>query len=245
MSISKRQEQILELLQENISLTVEKLSQLTYTSPSSIRRDLAKLQNLHLLKRTHGGASLPESSSRIIPLENRMEINISEKKKIAKKASSLICDGQYIMLDSSSSANFLIPYIAEHKNITLFTNSLLTAIDAVNHGIKVHCLGGYNANNSFTLSGPECYRSISKIHTDIFFFSLNSLDKYGTISSPSEDGIYIRKLMMKNSDKSVFLCDSQKFGRCSTYTFSSIDDVDVAVFDSPYKELQTKCEIIV
>ena len=245
MSISKRQEQILELLQENISLTVEKLSELTYTSPSSIRRDLTKLQNLHLLKRTHGGASLPETTSKIIPIENRMEINTAAKKKIARKACSLICDGQYIMLDSSSSASFLIPYIAEHKNVTLFTNNMLTAIDAVNHGIKVHCLGGYNTNNSFTLSGPDCYRAVSEIHTDIFFFSLNSLDKDGIISSPSEDGVYIRKLMMKNSDKSVFLCDSQKFNNSSTYTFSSINDVDVAVFDVPYKELNAKCEIIV
>ena len=45
MSISKRQEQILELLNKNGFMTVEKLSQLTYTSTSSIRRDLTKLGN--------------------------------------------------------------------------------------------------------------------------------------------------------------------------------------------------------
>lgn len=234
----------MELLQENISLTVEKLSELTYASPSSIRRDLTKLQNIHFLRRTHGGAVLLDSASKITPLSNRLEINITEKKKIAKKASSLICDGQCIMLDSSSSTSFLIPYIANHKNITLFTNNMLTAVDAVNHGIKVHCLGGYNTNNSFTLSGPECYRAISQIHADIFFFSLNSLDKDGTISSPSEDGIYLRQLMMKNSYKSVFLCDSHKFNQSSVYTFASIDDIDVAVFDEPYKNLKTKCQII-
>ena len=48
MSITKRQEQILKFLQEHGFLSVEKLSQLTYTSPSSIRRDLTALQNMYL-----------------------------------------------------------------------------------------------------------------------------------------------------------------------------------------------------
>ncbi|MBR5797552.1 MAG: DeoR family transcriptional regulator, partial [Clostridia bacterium] len=51
MSISKRQEEILELLNEHNFLTVERLATLTYTSPSSIRRDLTHLQNLSLIKR--------------------------------------------------------------------------------------------------------------------------------------------------------------------------------------------------
>ena len=55
MSISKRQMQILALLDENEFMSVERLSHLTYTSPSSIRRDLTKLQNLSLIRRTHGG----------------------------------------------------------------------------------------------------------------------------------------------------------------------------------------------
>ena len=58
MSITKRQEQILQLLNENRFMTVEKLSKLTYTSASSIRRDLTKLQNMYFIKRTHGGASI-------------------------------------------------------------------------------------------------------------------------------------------------------------------------------------------
>ena len=57
MSTTQRQEEILELLNEHGFLTVERLSELTYTSPSSIRRDLARLGALSLIKRTHGGAS--------------------------------------------------------------------------------------------------------------------------------------------------------------------------------------------
>lgn len=244
MSISTRQEEILKLLDENISLSVEKLSELIYASPSSIRRDLTKLQNMQLIKRVHGGASILNEVNRVVPFRNRMEINTVEKKKIAKKAASLICDGQYIMLDASSTANFLIPHIAKHKDVTIFTYNIITAMNAINHGISTRCIGGCSINGSPTLTGAKLYQDITEIHSDILFFSLHSLDKNGIISSPSETGICIRRLMLENTDKSVFLCTGQKFNQRSPYAFSSLDDIDAAVFDVPYPELKTKCKIL-
>ena len=85
MSISKRQEEILELLNEHSFLTVERLATLTYTSPSSIRRDLTRLQNLSLIKRTHGGASIFNAIHQSVPLNSRMSQSIAEKRKIAKR----------------------------------------------------------------------------------------------------------------------------------------------------------------
>ena len=58
MNISKRQEQILELLRENGFVTVENLSKSLFTSPASIRRDLTRLEDMCFIKRTHGGASV-------------------------------------------------------------------------------------------------------------------------------------------------------------------------------------------
>jgi len=145
MSITKRQEEILEHLNEHIFLTVERLAELTFTSASSIRRDLSTLQNLSLIKRTHGGASIFNAVNQAIPLNSRMSKNITEKQRIAKKAASLLRDGQSVMLDGSSTAGFLVPYIAKHKDMILFTNNMHTAINAVNYGITTHCIGGSHA----------------------------------------------------------------------------------------------------
>ncbi|MBQ4110892.1 MAG: DeoR/GlpR transcriptional regulator [Clostridia bacterium] len=243
MSISKRQEQIMELLNKNGFITVEKLSELTYTSASSIRRDLTKLQNMYFIKRTHGGANIL-NANQVAPLDNRLMQNTVAKRKIAKKAESLICDGQIIMLDGSSTAGFLIPYIAKHKDITLFTNNMITAINAINYGVKTHCIGGTSVNNSAVLSGPQSYKMISEIHPDILFFSSYALDKNGIISDPTEEENYLRMLMLENAGQSVFLCDCDKFNRKSLYTLASINDVDIAVFDIVWKELNAKCKIL-
>lgn len=244
MSISKRQEQILELLQEHSFLTVTKISQLTYTSPSSIRRDLTHLENMCFIKRTHGGASILNENNQAAPLNNRMSQNIIGKRKIAKKAATLIFDDQTIMLDGSSTAGFLIPQIAKHKNIVLFTNNMITAMNAINYGIKTHCIGGSSVNNSAVLSGTQSYKNVMEIHPDILFFSSHSLDINGIITDPTPEENYLRSLMLANAKVSVFLCDSEKFNKKSLYTLGSINDVDYAVFDAPWNELKVKCKIL-
>ena len=240
MNISKRQEQILELLRENGFITVENLSKLLYTSPASIRRDLTRLEDMCFLKRTHGGASVLNDINHAIPLNSRMTKNIINKKKIASIASSLIKDGQIIMLDGSTTASFLVPHIAKHKNVVLFTNNMITAINAINYGIKTHCIGGTSVNNSAVLSGPNSYDEVSKVHSNICFFSSNALDENGVISDPTEEENYLRCLMLQNTDKSVFLCDSEKFDRRSIYTLTTIDKVDFVVFDATWDKLKIK-----
>jgi len=244
MSITKRQEEILEHLNEHTFLTVERLAELTYTSPSSIRRDLSRLQGLSLIKRSHGGASIFNALNQAIPLNSRMSKNITEKRQIAKKASVLLRDGQSVMLDGSSTAGFLVPYIAKHKDMILFTNNMHTAINAVNYGITTHCIGGFSVDHSAVLSGTQAYRTISEIYPDILFFSSKSLSRSGVISDPIQEENYIRSLMLENAKCSVFLCDSEKFDSEALYGLTTLENIDVCVFDKPYPELRTRCRIL-
>lgn len=244
MSITKRQQQILDLLQTERSLSVEKLAELTYTSPSSIRRDLTQLQNLCFIKRTHGGASILDENNRAAHLNSRMTQNIVGKRIIAKKASALISDGQSIMLDGSTTAGFLVPYIAKHRDITLFTNNMITAINAINYGIETHCIGGKSVNSSAVLAGGAAYRAVAEVHTDILFFSSRSLSSDGVISDPTEEENHMRRLMLQNAAKTVFLCDSGKFDTSSLYRLTTVTDTDVCVFDAPYNSLFAKCTLL-
>lgn len=244
MSISKRQEQILALLQEHRFLSVEKLSQLTYTSPSSIRRDLTQLQNMYLIKRTHGGASFLDHSDLPASLDIRMTQNIVGKRIIAKKAATLLREGQSILLDSSTTAGFLIPHIAKLSRVTLFTNNMITAMNAINYGITTHCIGGEAVRQSAALSGEAAYRAVTELSPDILFFSSHSLDMTGVISDPTSEENYIRVLMLQNARQKVFLCDHEKFGRRSLYTLTSLNRVDVCVFDQPWPELNADCTIL-
>ncbi len=244
MSITNRQTQILNILNERTYITVDELSALTFTSPSSIRRDLTYLQNNGLVKRSHGGVTLPEPINGVASFYDRTHKNMKEKRIIAQKAAALLEDGQNILLDSSSTAAFLLPYIAKFNHAAVFTNNLSTALNAIELGINTHCLGGHSIRGSSALSGAETYRALSNIKADILFFSSQSLDCQGNITDSTEEENFARILMLQSTKTSVFLCDSEKFNTSSVYKLGNLNDMDFAVFDKGFDGLSTSCTLL-
>ena len=244
MSISQRQNVILQFLAERRFITVQELARLTYTSPSSIRRDLAHLQNMGLVKRSHGGVSLPDPARGVASFHDRRSKNVAEKRLIAKKAAVLLKDNQSILLDGSSTAGFLLPHIAKLKGTTLFTNNMSTALAAIELGVDTHCIGGRAVNGSSVLSGIEAYRSVAALRADILFFSSQSLDRDGTISDSTQEENYLRSLMIQSAKESVFLCSNDKFDQRALHALTSLDEIGCAVFDREYPELQCRCTIL-
>ncbi len=237
MRISERQRQLLALLKTHVFCSVEHLAQSTYTSPSSIRRDLSYLQTQGLVRRTHGGASLAEDPAYVPALQNRMLRNVPEKRRIARLAAQLVEDGMSVLLDGSSTASFLLPHLAQHQRIQLFTNSMTTALQATELGIATHCLGGRCVRNGAVLAGEETCRAVSELYTDLFFFSSQCLDETGRITDSTQEENELRQAMLRQARTRVFLCDSAKFGKRTLYRLGHLRDLDAAVFDRPYPQL--------
>ena len=244
MGISERQNEILKIIGENTYVSVNELSRRTFTSPSSIRRDLTRLENLGLVNRSYGGASLPEINGRVAGFYNRLTKSIKEKRLIAQKASALLKSGQSILLDSSTTASFMIPYIAKIDSAVVFTNNLEIAVSAIKQGICTHCVGGSSINGSVSLGGSQAYKALSDISVDMMFFSSQSLSIDGMISDSTEEENYVRSVMLERANKTVFLCDSTKFNTKSLYTLTSLDCIDYVVFDKDFDGLTTKARLL-
>ncbi len=237
MHTTERQDRILSIIKEKVYISVSELAKLTFTSPSSIRRDLTYLQNNGLVQRSHGGVSLPEAVSGVASFANRKAKNTREKRLIAKKAATLLQEGQTILLDGSSTAIYLLPHIAKFSTIKVYTNNLSTAMEAIELGIDTNCMGGHSISGSLVLTGPDTCRVIEGLNADICFFSSKSLGQDGCISDPNLEENYIRQLMLGCVKQSVFLCDSSKFGKQSLYHLAPLDQVSVSIFDIPYPQL--------
>ncbi len=244
MKINERQTLILKALETEVFLSVEMLAKRFYTSPSSIRRDLANLEQYKLVHRTHGGVTTCNPLDKVASFARRMTQNVQGKHAVAKKAAAFLRDGMNIMLDSSTTARFLIEHIAKYKGVTVFTNNMETALESIANGVKTHCFGGRCFNESPVLIGSDAERSISNIHTDIFFFSSQSLDACGVISDSCEEETHLRSIMLKHTDKKIFLCDKEKFNKRSLYTLTTLDAIDACVLEQEWKELDASCEII-
>lgn len=226
-----RKELIVEILKRDKFVSVNDLAKLTYTSASSIRRDLTALENKGVVSRFYGGARLTGSDNIAAPFERRLNKNHIEKNIIAKKASSLLCDNQTIILDSSSSSYYMIPYIAKLKNPTVFTNNMLTAEKLIECGVKTYCTGGTSENNTYVLTGSIACDCIKNICADILFFSTFAIDEDGILSDCTEAENYLRQLMIKSSKTSVFLCDSEKLRTRSLFRLCDVSEIDYIFCD--------------
>ena len=140
MELNERQQHIMELIREKGKIGVVSLAKELNYSEMTIRRDLTKMEKEGLLKRSHGMALENDINSQ--PITTRSHAQDVEKRKLCKEAAQYLTDKMTVFLDSSSTCLYLVPYIAEHKEMTIFTNSVQVLLSAANFHIPCYLTGG-------------------------------------------------------------------------------------------------------
>ena len=123
----ERRNAILSKLSTEGKVIVADLSREFDVTEETIRRDLEKLDNEGLAKKTYGGAVLSQSLHIDLPFKVRKHFNVELKQKVAEKVADLVNDGDYIMMDASSTAIYATQYIKNLKKKGVsseFLNSL-------------------------------------------------------------------------------------------------------------------------
>ncbi len=221
----QRREEILNYLNEHTSATVEKLAKMLFVSPPTLRRDLNALAEEGKVLRTHGGVVLRKTAECEIPLVLREEENSAPKRVIAEKAARHINNGDVIFLDASSTASYLIPHFKRFKDIVVITNSPKSSLALGEENIKNYCTGGLLLSRSVAYVGSGALDFLSRINADVFFFSSRGYSPGGFITDSSVEESEIKRAMMKNAEKSVYLCDTSKEGKKYMYNICRTKDV--------------------
>jgi DeoR/GlpR family transcriptional regulator of sugar metabolism len=226
--IKEREKHILQQLLKNKSVTVKELARELYASEPSIRRDLKSLETQGLIRRVHGGAMLEEHSSSLmkIPFVMRELENSDAKLIIAKKAAELVNDGDTIMLDASSSAYALIPFLAKKSNITVITSGVKALMLLTECGINTYSTGGHVIGSCLSLVERDSYNMLSSYNADVAFFSCRGVSADGMLTDFSIEENVVRQTMIKRSKKAYLLCASEKIGKCYMHNLCHIDDID-------------------
>lgn len=235
---SERQNQIYSILQESGFITVKELSRRLFISESSIRRDLAALENEGFLKRSYGGAQIINTAETVMPFGIRTYRNVEAKKEIAQKAVKLINNGDIVFLDQTSTSYFLAVEILKSKSVTVVTNNreilnLLSESD-----ITVVCTGGIisKANNNCLL-GQNAQRVFEGIYADIAFISAKALSNDGVVSDFSQEEVFVRNSMLNSADKKVLLCDCSKLNTHSAYKQCTLNDINYLITENDVTEI--------
>lgn len=226
------EKELLDVIKSRNFVKTEELSKLLSVSSSTIRRALIRLQDKGLIMRTRGGAQISDQTNYFPSFSFRSHQNSLEKKKIALAAIKLIKNGDVVFLDGSTSAFFIAEYLSEFKNIKVFTNGVDTLSLLSKYHINAYSTGGHlSEENPSVLVGHYADEMIKTIRADISFFSAQTVFNNGEIFDCFEQENVLRKSMIKNSQTSVFLCDSTKLGKTAPFRLCNLDDIDYIVSD--------------
>lgn len=234
MPFYEREDLILDALREKEAMTIRELSAKLYVSVPTLRRDLIKLEEKGLLIRTHGGARLvKKAEDRKDPFFLREQEQNTAKSVMGHMATDYIQNGQIIMLDDSTSAYNIIPYLAGFQNLIVITNSAESSFLLGKMGITNICTGGRMVLGSLSYVGPDAERTVRSYNADILFFACQGLSIDGRLTDTSVEENNVRRAMMEQSRKRVCLCDSSKVGKTYLHNLCHLSQVDAIISETP------------
>lgn len=229
----ERFQKILDILTKNDYASVESLSRELFVSMPTIRRDLNTMQDMGLVVRSHGGVIRRRSETEGGPAFFRMGINPGEKLRLDKAAAAFLHDGCMVFLDESTTTLHLIDQMARFKNITVVTNSLSVLQLAAKYRIPSICLGGDTSYETMSFYGSDAEEMVKRFGIDVMFFSSSALTAGGWIADYSARSTSLRRHVLTQADKKVFLCDKSKFLRPGAYMLMPLSEADHIIVNAP------------
>ena len=229
--LAERRRAILNALMETGQLSVGELSERFDVSEVTIRGDLQALYRQNMLLRTRGGAlsisSLPELS-----FDVRSQQQSDKKVRIGRAAAGLIHPGDSILLDASTTALSIIPFIEHVNDLTVVTNGLKTAISLLRLP-QVHILvpGGVLRPDSISLVSASDSQMLNDLHIRIGYFGCRGLTLKQGLTDVNLDEVRAKRKMVEKCQTVVGILDSGKWGQVAVATFANLDQVDMVITD--------------
>jgi len=234
-SVETRRDQIIRILKERGHARVSTLSRRLGVSEVAIRKDLACLEALGLLQRYHGGARRMGQGYLYEDLDERMNTRGEQKRRIARKARSLVRERQVVMLNSGSTNHYIARGLSDLDELVIVTNAIRVASE-LSRAPSVHpiLLGGEVKERYQFTHGADALRQLRKYHADICFIAVDGIASDSGVTSYYHYEAEIIRQMMAQSEMTVVAADATKVGRASLESVGDIRSIDVLLTDASF-----------
>ena len=230
----ERHNLILRFVEERSIVGVSDLVDLLSASEATIRRDIGTLAERGLVRRIRGGAeaTLPRHQSHLVgmPFALSNEINVPQKRAIARVAAALIEDGDSIIINGGTTTFGLVEHLIDH-DLDILTNSFPIAAQLLT-----------TSRNRITLPGGTLYREqnivLSPFENDTtphfwghkLFIGCYGLNHQGLMEA---DPLIVQaqSKLLRQTEKVIVMADSSKLRRRSSMVVMELKDIATVVTD--------------
>jgi DeoR/GlpR family transcriptional regulator of sugar metabolism len=226
-----RHERIIATLRSGASLRVADLARALGVSTETIRRDLDALKGEGRLERTYGGATRRIEAEPGLAV--RRDLYVPERERIARAATTLIADGQMLMIGSGATTLHVARDLAaRRRSLTVLTHSHgVAAALSVNPTIEVIVAPGTFMAGEAAVTGAHSLAFLQKFSADVAILGASGLTADGAEEALIASGA-VYALMAERSGVTMVVADHSKMNRASRMRYREWGSIDYLVTDA-------------
>ena len=223
-AINQRQAHILEMVREKSFASIEHLAAHFDVTQQTVRRLVNQLCDRGLLRRVHGGVSLPVQNPNLA-YGSRQGLNAEAKRRIAQAVSHFIPDGASLMIGLGTTPEYVAQALSHRHDLRVITNNLnVAAAFARNPKIEITIAGGTLRAFDRDIIGDTAVAFFSGFKTDFGIFGVGGIDEDGALLDFYAGEVQARQAIAANCRNSLLVADASKFGRNATVRGGHLGD---------------------
>lgn len=240
MTLNPRQRQLLEVVRQRMTMSVEELAQQLQVTPQTVRRDVKLMEKARLLARYHGGVGLP-SSVENIDYSQRQVLNIEAKRRIAAAVAEQVPAGCSLLINIGTTTEEVARALVQHQGLHVVTNNLnVAAILADNPQCEVILAGGVVRGRDRGIVGEATIDFIRQFKVDIGIIGISSIESDGTLRDFDPREVKVAQTIIEQSREVWLVADCGKFDRQALARMAHVSQIDVLFTDARPPEVLTK-----
>ena len=240
MTLNPRQRQLLEVVRQRMTMSVEELAQQLEVTPQTVRRDVKLMEKARLLARYHGGVGLP-SSVENIDYSQRQILNIDAKRRIARAVAKQVPAGCSLLINIGTTTEEVARALVQHQGLHVVTNNLnVAAILADNPKCEVILAGGVVRGRDRGIVGEATIDFIRQFKVDIGIIGISSIESDGTLRDFDPREVKVAQTIIEQSREVWLVADCGKFDRQALVRMAHVSQIDVLFTDARPPEVLAK-----
>ncbi len=210
MEAIERHQLIAERVRLQGTATVAELADELATSAVTVRRDLADLEKLGVLRRTRGGAENALLRAEEFPYAFRAMTSSAAKDRIAAAAAELIRDGEAVVVDSGTTGLAAARALADRTLTVLPLSVQQIGILATSERIRLLLPGGEVRPGEGSVVGPLAERTLSAYRFDTFLMTVCGVSAEAGVTAYDVQDAAVKQTAAQQSARVIAIADGSK-----------------------------------